>query len=90
MQLAAIDTAQEIDDINLPGFQLHSLKGSRIELTPSAYDPWNEVPVKRMLGGFYSVGDNSMLHGRVLKKLNELEFVPYSFLKYEFDQYSAK
>jgi proteic killer suppression protein len=32
MQLAAIDTAQEIDDINLPGFQLHSLKGSRDEI----------------------------------------------------------
>jgi proteic killer suppression protein len=29
MQLAAIDTAQEIDDINLPGFNLHPLKGSR-------------------------------------------------------------
>ena len=26
MQLAAIDTAQEIDDINLPGFKLHSIK----------------------------------------------------------------
>lgn len=57
-----------------------------IELTHSAYDPWNEVPVKRMLGGFYTVGDNSMLHGRVLQKVNELEFLPYSFLKYEFDQ----
>ena len=29
MQLTAIDTAQEIDDINLPGFKLHPLKGSR-------------------------------------------------------------
>ncbi|SBS27350.1 Toxin HigB-1 [Marinomonas spartinae] len=29
MQLAAIDTAQEIDDINLPGFNLHPLKGNR-------------------------------------------------------------
>lgn len=29
MQLAAIDTAQEIDDINLPGFKLHPLKGER-------------------------------------------------------------
>ncbi len=27
MQLTAIDTAQEIDDINLPGFKLHPLKG---------------------------------------------------------------
>ena len=29
MQLAAIDTAKEIDDINLPGFSLHLLKGRR-------------------------------------------------------------
>jgi proteic killer suppression protein len=29
MQLAAIDTAQEIDDINLPGFKLHLLKWNR-------------------------------------------------------------
>lgn len=29
MQLAALDTAQEIDDINLPGFKLHPLKGDR-------------------------------------------------------------
>ena len=29
MQLAAIDTAQVIDDINLPGFQLHPLKGDK-------------------------------------------------------------
>ena len=27
MQLTAIDTAQAIDDINLPGFKLHPLKG---------------------------------------------------------------
>jgi acetoacetate decarboxylase len=63
---------------------------AEIELTPSAYDPWNEVPVKRMLGGFYSVGDNSMLHGRVLTKVNELEFLPYAFLKWEFDQNRPK
>ncbi len=29
MQLAAIDTAKEIDDIDLPGFKLHLLKGDR-------------------------------------------------------------
>ena len=29
MQLAAIDTAIVIDDINLPGYKLHSLKGDR-------------------------------------------------------------
>lgn len=29
MQLAAIDTASDIDDVDLPGYKLHSLKGDR-------------------------------------------------------------
>jgi proteic killer suppression protein len=29
MQLAAIDTAEMIEDINLPGYRLHKLKGNR-------------------------------------------------------------
>jgi len=29
MQLAAIDTASVIDDLDLPGFKLHALKGHR-------------------------------------------------------------
>ncbi len=29
MQLAAIDTAQAIEDVDLPGFKLHPLKGNR-------------------------------------------------------------
>lgn len=29
MQLTAIDTAHVIEDIDLPGYQLHSLKGTR-------------------------------------------------------------
>jgi proteic killer suppression protein len=28
MQLAALDTAETIDDVNVPGFRLHPLKGS--------------------------------------------------------------
>jgi plasmid maintenance system killer protein len=27
MQLLALDTAQEIDDMDIPGFKLHTLKG---------------------------------------------------------------
>ena len=29
MQLAALDTAQTIDDIDIPGYRLHPLKGTR-------------------------------------------------------------
>ncbi|GAA0828493.1 type II toxin-antitoxin system RelE/ParE family toxin [Marinomonas arenicola] len=32
MQLAAIDTATVLDDIDLPGFKLHALKGKRDEI----------------------------------------------------------
>ncbi len=28
MQLAALDTAQSVEDMNVPGFRLHALKGS--------------------------------------------------------------
>lgn len=28
MQLAALDTAHDIDDMNIPGFRLHPLKGT--------------------------------------------------------------
>ena len=30
MQLAALDTAQSIADMNIPGFRLHSLKGKEL------------------------------------------------------------
>ncbi|MBT5501671.1 MAG: Killer protein [Actinobacteria bacterium] len=30
MQMTALDTAQAIEDIDLPGFQLHGLKGDRV------------------------------------------------------------
>ncbi len=32
MQLAALDSAQNIDDLNIPGYRLHSLKGDRNNL----------------------------------------------------------
>lgn len=29
MQLAALDTAKDIEDLDIPGYRLHALKGSR-------------------------------------------------------------
>lgn len=28
MQLAALDTARSVEDVNIPGFRLHALKGT--------------------------------------------------------------
>ncbi|MEH6550147.1 MAG: acetoacetate decarboxylase family protein [Pseudomonadales bacterium] len=62
---------------------------AEIELTPSEFDPWHQVPVKRMLGGFYTVGDNTMMNGKVLAEVGSIEFAPYSFLKWEFGQHKS-
>lgn len=60
---------------------------AEIEITPSEYDPWHDVPVKRVLGGFYSVGDNSMLMpGEMLAEVDPGEFAPYAFLKWEWSK----
>ena len=32
MQLAALDTAEFIEDVDLPGYKLHQLKGNRKEI----------------------------------------------------------
>ena len=34
MQLAALATAQTIDDMDVPGFRLHPLKGERVGIWP--------------------------------------------------------
>jgi len=54
-----------------------------VTLVPSEYDPWAEVKVVKVLGAFYSVGDNSMLKGTVVAEVDFLQFVPYAFLKWD-------
>jgi acetoacetate decarboxylase len=54
-----------------------------IIITPSPYDPWNDVPVVRMLGAMYTRGNNSMLGGKVLAEADLIPFLPYAFLKWD-------
>jgi acetoacetate decarboxylase len=49
----------------------------------SDYDPWIEVEVLNMLGGVYTVGDNTMLGGKVVAEVSLMEFAPYAFLKWD-------
>jgi acetoacetate decarboxylase len=46
---------------------------------PSAYDPWAEVEVVKMLGAIYMIGDNSMLGGQALSAVDPMRFAPYAF-----------
>jgi acetoacetate decarboxylase len=54
-----------------------------IILRHSDYDPWAEVEVVKMLGAFYTVGDNSMLRGKSVAEVGFIEFAPYAFLKWD-------
>jgi acetoacetate decarboxylase len=56
---------------------------AEITLKPSDYDPWAEVEVVKMLGALYTVGDNSMLGGKVVAEADFMQFVPYAFLKWD-------
>lgn len=57
---------------------------AKISFRKSEYDPWFEVKVVRMLGAIYSVGNNSMMKGKVVAEVNPLEFAPYAFIKWDF------
>ena len=49
----------------------------------SPYDSWQEVEIVKMFGAIYTVGDNSMIGGRVVAEVDLMQFVPYSFLKWD-------
>lgn len=55
-----------------------------VELIPSEFDPWSEVPVQKMLGGIYTVGNNSMLKAKMVAEVDSFEFAPHAFLKWEW------
>ena len=56
---------------------------AEIILNASDYDPWHEVEIVKMLGAIYTVGDNSMLNGKVVAEGDFMQFVPYAFLKWD-------
>lgn len=56
---------------------------AEVILNHSDYDPWSEVEVVKVLGAFFSVGDNAMLPGKTVAEVGFLEFAPYAFLKWD-------
>jgi hypothetical protein len=41
------------------------------------------VEVVKVLGAMYSVGDNSMIGGKVVAEVDLMQFAPYAFLKWD-------
>ncbi|HUN55649.1 MAG TPA: acetoacetate decarboxylase family protein [Smithella sp.] len=56
---------------------------AEIIFRPSAYDPWQDVEVVKMLGAVYTEGDNTMLGGKAVAEVDTMQFAPYAFLKWD-------
>ncbi|NHI91659.1 MAG: hypothetical protein EAX96_04085 [Candidatus Lokiarchaeota archaeon] len=60
--------------------------GKVLEMTlgSSSHDPWGEVQVVKLLGALYTKSDNSMLPGKVVAEINSEEFLPYSYINWDW------
>jgi acetoacetate decarboxylase len=55
---------------------------TKIELSSTARDPLGEIPVRQIVAAEYGVFDNTMLPGRVVRRIyNQWRFVPKSLFK---------
>ena len=50
----------------------------------SDYDPWDEVPVVKMLGATYAVADSAMLPGKVVAEVEPSIFMPYADTRWDW------
>ncbi|HOP64677.1 MAG TPA: acetoacetate decarboxylase family protein [Spirochaetota bacterium] len=44
-------------------------------------DPWHEVEVVKVLGAFYTVGNNTMLKGSYVAEADPMKFIPFAYMK---------
>lgn len=57
---------------------------AEITLKSTIHDPWGEIEIVKVLGALYLKTDNTMLPGEVLAEVNPEEFLPYSYIKWDW------
>ena len=57
---------------------------AEVFLSHSEHDPWAEVEIVQVLGGVYTVGNNTMLRGEVVAEVDPIAFEPYAGVKWDF------
>lgn len=55
-----------------------------ISFKASEHDPWIELEVVKLLGGIYTVGDNTLEKGEILEQVNVAQYLPYSYIKWDW------
>jgi acetoacetate decarboxylase len=57
---------------------------AEVKLNSTIHDPWGEIEIKKILGGMYLQTDNEMFPGEILSEVDPKEFLPYSFIKWDW------
>ena len=57
---------------------------AEIKLNSTVHDPWGEIEVVKVLGALYLKTDNTMLPGEIVAEVNPDEFLPYSYIKWDW------
>jgi len=57
---------------------------AEIKLHSTIHDPWAEVEIVRVLGGMYLQSENEMFPGEILTEVDPKEFLPYSFIRWDW------
>ena len=57
---------------------------AEISLNSSVHDPWGEVEIVKILGALYLKTNNTMLPGEVVAEVDSKEFLPYSFIAWDW------
>jgi len=66
--------------------KIASMKMGEAEITlkSTIHDPWAELSVEKVLGGMYLQSENEMFPGEVLTEVDPDEFLPYSFIRWDW------
>ena len=57
---------------------------AEISLNSTVHDPWGEIEIVKVLGALYLKTDNTMLPGEIVAEVNSDEFLPYSYIKWDW------
>lgn len=57
---------------------------AEITLNSTIHDPWGEIEVVKILGGMYLQSENEMFPGEILTEVDPDEFLPYSYIKWDW------
>lgn len=57
---------------------------AEITLKSSKHDPWGEIEVVKVLGALFLKTNNTMLPGSVLTEVDPDEFLPYSYISWDW------